>query len=38
MVGRYLTKFGNHGHFGSGDTMALVFHVILQKPRDQRVE
>ena len=38
MVGRYLTKFGSHGHFGSGDTMALFFHVILQKPRDQRVE
>ena len=30
-------KFGCHGHSGSGVSLILVCHVILQKPRDQRV-
>ena len=36
MVIHYPAKFGGHRHCGSGDTMALVYHVILKEHMTKR--
>ena len=30
MIGHHPDKFWDHGNFGNGDTMVLVYHVISQ--------